>query len=82
MKRLLAKIALHVYTEFIYEDWSVYTKLGKNVIYPFWMIRTLLVILVSPVLSIDYFWKKSDLYKISEESKLQSVIMMETMFNK
>lgn len=55
--------ALHVYTNYIVEDWSCYTKLGKVYYYPWWFIRSVLIWAVCPIFLPEYFFKKSKLYK-------------------
>lgn len=64
MKQKLKKIWYHIYDNFIYEDFSVLTTFGKIFISPFWLMRMVLYTLMSPILSIDYFWKNSDYYNI------------------
>jgi hypothetical protein len=82
MKKTLATLALYVYNNYIYEDWSIYTKLGKICIYPFWVIRTLYVIIASPILSLGYYWENSKTYKLIEQARLESMVMMDQMYNK
>ena len=55
--------ALHVYTNYIVEDWSHITKIGKIYYYPFWFIRSVIVWIVCPIFLPEYFFKKSKLYK-------------------
>ena len=81
MKNLLLTLTLYIYTNFIYEDWCVYTILGKIIIYPFWLIRVLFIITLSPILSLGYYWEKSQLYKDMEQLKLEYMVIMDQMIN-
>jgi len=38
-----------VYEKYIYEDWSLLTKLGRIVVKPFWFIKSILTIIYSIV---------------------------------
>lgn len=60
---------LYVYTNYIKEDWSFYTKWGKIYYYPAWFIRSCLIWLISPMLLIDYFFKQSSIYKYIQDIK-------------
>jgi len=55
--------ALFITKNYITEDWSIYTKLGKIYYYPFWFIRSILVWLFCPLFLPEYFIKKSKIYK-------------------
>lgn len=55
--------ALHVYTNYIIEDWSCITKIGKIYYYPFWFIRSIIIWAICPIFLPEYFFKKSKLYK-------------------
>ena len=54
--------ALYVYVNYIQEDWSVYTKIGKIMIYWAWFIRSLIIWLICPILIPEYFFKQTSLY--------------------
>ena len=43
-----------VYEFYIREDWNDYIKIGRVILYPFWLIRVIIVYLFSPLLIIDY----------------------------
>lgn len=62
-KLFCIKFVLFVYTNYIIEDWSLITKTGKIVIYPFWFIRSILIWLVSPIFIPEYMVKQSKMYK-------------------
>jgi len=81
MKATLATLILYVYNTYLYEDWSVYTKFGKIVIYPFWLIRWVYIAVASPILALGYYVERSDLYDMFMEARLQSMVMMEEMTN-
>lgn len=49
MKLYFLKYVLWLYETHIQEDWDDYTRLGKICIYPFWVIRSLLVWLTFPL---------------------------------
>jgi hypothetical protein len=82
MKRTFATLVLYIYNKYIYEDWSIYTKLGKICIYPFWLIRILYIVMASPILSLGYYWENSEMYKQFEQAKLETMVMMDQMLNK
>lgn len=82
MKNLLIEFLLYVTINFINEDWSETTKLGKIYYYPFWFVRSILIWLISPILLIPFFitrtetWKQfiltiDDMMKLEQEHKLQ-----------
>ncbi|MFW6225767.1 MAG: hypothetical protein ACOC3V_02255 [bacterium] len=73
MKRLFYEFLLYVYVNHIQEDWDVYNKVGKVFIYPAWFVRSVLVWLVSPVLLLPFFVKRS---KKWNEIKMMSDKMM------
>lgn len=81
MKKILATLALYIYNEYIYEDWDLFTKWGKIFIYPFWLIRVVYVIVASPVLALGYYWEKSEMNTIVQEARLESMVMMDQIFN-
>ena len=81
MKATLATLVLYVYNKYLYEDWNDFTKWGKRFIYPFWLIRWIYIVVASPVLSLSYYWEKSEMYTIVQESRLESMVMMEEMMN-
>ena len=61
---------LFVYVNYIVEDWTIFTKLGKICLYPVWFVRALLIWMVCPFLIPYYFFKKSKMYK--EIEKIQN----------
>jgi len=63
MKKSLAKFALYVYTTYIVEDWSIYTKTGKFFIYPAWFVRAILLWFISPIFLPEYLFKQTSVYK-------------------
>jgi hypothetical protein len=54
---------LHVYNNYIHEDWSFYTKLGKIYYYPFWFIRSIIIWIICPIFILEYLFKNSKIYK-------------------
>jgi len=69
MKERFFDFLLFVYINYIYEDWSLYTKLGKICIYPAWLIRSFFVWLISPIFLPEYWIKQSKLYKEFQKIK-------------
>jgi hypothetical protein len=89
MKKLIdfcILFALYVYNNYIIEDWSFNTKLGKIYYYPFWFIRSCLVWLICPLFIPEYFFKQSKIYKEikkvqnTPEYKSQMMKFMNTKF--
>jgi len=69
----LILFALYVNTNYIIEDWSYYTKLGKIYYYPFWVIRSIIIWIICPIFLPEYFFKKSKLYKKIKEIKFYTI---------
>jgi len=63
MKKFLINFLLFVYTEYVYEDFDTFTKIGKIFIYPFWFIRACIIWTISPVFIPIFFIKQSVWYK-------------------
>ena len=63
MKKLFFEFLLYVYTNHIVEDWSVYTRLGRIYYYLPWLVRSVLVWLMSPVLLVPFFVTRSEAWK-------------------
>lgn len=79
------KFILFVYTQYIVEDWSIYTKMGKFFTYPVWFYRACLIWLICPIFLPEYFFKQSTFYKqlkkIQESKQFQAqMAMMMTNF--
>lgn len=66
-KLFLIKFIKFLYSVHIYEDFSCYTKLGKKLIYPFWFIKMLYIIILSPIFLFDYFWVNSKIFKMIDD---------------
>ena len=49
MKLFLINFIIYVYSNYIIEDWSDYTKIGKFFIYPLWIIRSTILWIICPV---------------------------------
>lgn len=79
MKLLFIEFLLYVYVNYIQEDWDVYNKVGKVIIYPAWLVRSFLVWVISPVLLIPFFVKKSKKYK--EFKKMSEKMMSDVLKN-
>lgn len=69
MKTNFFDFILYVYKNYIYEDWSVYTKFGKICIYPAWAVRSFFIWILSFLFIPEYLFKNSNFYK--EFKKLQ-----------
>jgi len=63
----LILFALFITENYIVEDWSWYTILGKIYYYPFWLIRSILVWIFCPIFLPEYFFKQSEIYKESKK---------------
>ena len=61
LEKFFILFALYVYTNFIVEDWSCYSKFAKVWYKPAWFVRATLIWLVSPVLIPGYLFKESEL---------------------
>lgn len=47
-----------LYNYYIKEEWNIYKKIGKIIIYPFWLIRSILIYIISPLYFIYYILYK------------------------
>ena len=63
----LILFALFITKNYIIEDWSWYTKIGKLYYYPFWLIRSILIWVFCPLFIPEYIIKQSRLYKESKK---------------
>lgn len=63
MKTLFFEFLLYVYVNFIVEDWDVLTKWGKRYFYLPWLIRAILIWLISPIFIIPFFIQRSEVWK-------------------
>ena len=63
MKLAILNYTLWLYTTHIEEDWDVYTKLGKRCIYPFWIIRSVLIWMLFPLWIPVYKFQNSKVFK-------------------
>jgi hypothetical protein len=66
---VLIKFALFVTENYITEDWSTCTKLGKIYYYPFWFIRSIIYWIIWPIFVPEYLFIQSKLY--DEIKKMQ-----------
>lgn len=66
-KLFLIKFIKFLYTNYIYEDFSDYNKIGKYFIYPFWFVRIFYIAILSPIFLIEYFWFNSKLFKLIDD---------------
>jgi hypothetical protein len=53
---------IYVTENYISHDWEVYKPYAKVIIYPFWIIRSILLWIISPIFIPEYFFKQSELY--------------------
>jgi len=63
MKLQILKFILFFYTEHIQEDWDEFTKLGKIVLWPAWLVRSILMWIFSPMFIPEYMFKQSKVYQ-------------------
>lgn len=54
MKLFIIDFLNYFYTNFIFEDWSDWTRTGKIFIYPFWLVRSIIYWCLSPLFLIGY----------------------------
>ena len=63
MKTFLINFVLFFYINYIKEDWNELKPFARRIIYPFWIIRSIILWSISPIFIIEYFWINSDMYK-------------------
>ena len=61
--------ALYVYSNYIYHDWDIYTKVGKILLYPAWFVRSLFIWLLCPIFLPEYWFKQTSMYKYIKKFK-------------
>ena len=67
MKLKLINFTLFVYLNHIQEDWDDYNKLGKIVVYPACVVRSIFMWLMAPLFIPEYLFKQSEVYKAYSE---------------
>lgn len=67
MKKYLIDYLLWFYLKYIKEDWSYLNKIGKIMIYPFWMIKSIMYWTLTPIFIIEYIFVNSKTYKEIEK---------------
>jgi len=76
------EFALFVYTNYIVEDFDIYKKWAKPIVYVGWLYRAAVIWLFSPIFLPEFLFKRSNLYKTiqaiqnSPEFKAQMAKMM------
>lgn len=86
IKAFLAEFLLFVYTNYIVEDFDIYKKWAKPIIYVGWYYRAIVIWAFSPVFLPEFLFKRSNTYKTMKaiqetpEFKAQMAKMMH-MFN-
>lgn len=63
LKQHYPSFMLFMYNDHIQEDWSEWLPIGKSIIYPFWIIRAIVLWILSPLFIPEYFIKRSIWYK-------------------
>lgn len=89
MKLYFIKFALWLYTTHIQEDWSVYTKIGKIMLYPVWFVRAMLIWITFPLWIPAYQFTQSKVYRhyqefgkaMSKEEQLEQIKQMKIQRN-
>ena len=75
LKKFLVDFSIFIYTEYVYEDFDIFTKTGKIVMYPFWFIRACIIWIISPIFIPVFFFKQSAIYglikKITDSPEYQ-----------
>lgn len=54
---------LYFYSTYIVEEWDIFKPFGKVIIYPFWAIRSLIMLIISPLFIFEYLIINSKYYK-------------------
>lgn len=67
MKLFIIDFLNYFYTNFIFEDWSDWTRTGKIFIYPFWFIRSVVYWCLSPLFLIGFGLGQIKLFQIFKE---------------
>ena len=62
MKIKILKFILWLYENHIQEDWEVYKPLLKIVVWPAWLVRAILIWILSPLYIPEYLFTKSKAY--------------------
>lgn len=78
MKKHLIDYLLWFYLKYIKEDWSYLNKIGKIMIYPFWMIKSIMCWVLTPIFIIEYIFVNSKTYK--EIEKMNEIFLNEFKF--
>lgn len=63
IKQHYASFMLFIYNDHIQEDWDEWNSFGKIAIYPFWLVRAIVIWTISPVYLPEYFVKRTVWYK-------------------
>lgn len=79
MKNTLITLILYIYVTFIQEDWDLFSKLGKMIIFPFWLIRSISIWILSPILCIGYYIEKSEIYSELQQIKEDIIFVIEEL---
>jgi hypothetical protein len=66
---------------YLYEDFDLLTPVGKFFIFFPWLIKNILVILVSPLLYIEYKITTSEMYIKAQEDYIKQMDEIQKMFN-
>ena len=64
MKQKIAKFFLFLHTTHVIEDWSLISKTGKIILYPFWFIRAIIIYTLFFLYIPEYLFKQSKLYQV------------------
>jgi len=59
LKYFFIGFLLFFYMNFIIEEWNLLNKLGKNMIYPAWFIKSIIFWLISPIFIPIYLLPKN-----------------------
>lgn len=64
MKKFLLLFVIWFNENKIAEDWDSWTIFGKIYIYPFWIMRSIIYWIISPIFIPEFMFKQSTLYTV------------------
>jgi hypothetical protein len=71
MKKFLILYTLYFYKNYIVEDFSIYKKFGYYLIYPAWIIRSIIFWLLYPLFIPKYLFEQSKYYRFLNILKIK-----------
>lgn len=62
-KQHIAKFMLFMLNEHIKENWDEWNPIGKIIIYPFWLVKSIIFWILFPLFIPGYLFRKTTIYK-------------------